>query len=190
MGLSAPHAGMGVSAMTSVWSSWWAVAVSASATIVAVFIGATLAFWARRHVATMAAKTAATLKLFDEFHSVEFIAHRRRAYERLQREDADGVVRTLPLCIEIEDDKRRDALLAVAYFFEKLSVLWAQKRVDRRLLASLLGRYVGFYGDVLFARDGGDAADREWGDWATIVKASFADIHAQAARARRRGGAR
>ncbi len=175
--------------MQALWSAPWAVTISAAATILAVFIGAMLAFWTRRRVATMSVEATTTLKLFDEFHSVDFIAHRRRAYERLQRDDADGVVRTLPLCVEVEDDKRRDALLAVAYFFEKLSVLWAQKRVDRRLLARLLGRYVGFYQDVLFARDGGDADDPEWGDWVAIVKGTFQEIQVVAARGRPRGKA-
>lgn len=154
----------------------WMLAVSAIITMTAVFTGAMLALWVRRASAARMADVTTTLRLFEEFHSPEFIKYRRRAYERLQRPDADGFVRTLPLCVEANDDTRRDALLALAYFMEKLCVLWIQKKVDRRLVCGLLGRYTEFYGRALFAADGQDAADEEWGDWVVTLKTVFAEI--------------
>ncbi len=165
--------------MTPITGSPVMLAVSALVTVFAVFLGAMLALWVRRTANERAANVALTLRLFEEFHSPQFIAYRRRAHERLSRPDADGFVRTLPLCIDVEDDTRRDALLALAYFFEKMSVLWNQRKLDRNLLCGLLGRYVEEYAGVFFAADGGDAEDPEWGAWKQTLIPVFAQIRTQ-----------
>lgn len=148
-------------------------AAQAVVTLIAVVVGAVLGGAMRSGIQTRSQKTNAALSLFNEFHSPDFIARRHAAFDKLEACQPGGFV----AAIAAAKDAQEEALLSsVIHFYEKIAILWRANHVDKRLLSALLGRYVQFYEPMLFAEDGSDLDDTDWGDLMRTLKSTFADM--------------
>ncbi len=165
--------------MSSIISSPFGLAFSAAVTLIAVIVGAMLAAWARRDVADRNLKTHVAISLFNEFHAPSFIRYRHTAHRVLTAPDANGFVDAFYSC----DEAEQDALTTLVHFFEKVAVLWAQDKVDKRLIIGFLGVYIRNYGQMLFDDSGADEADRMWGDLMVSLKFFIKKIEAEMAAA-------
>ncbi len=150
------------------------LAFSAAVTLVAVFLGAILAAWARRDVADRNVRTNVAISLFNEFHAPQFIRYRHAAFAVLQAENANGFVAAFASCAQ----EQEDAITTLVHFFEKAALLWDQRKVDRHLVVGFLGSYVESYGEIFFAKDQSDESDAMWGDLARRLKAFVRAVQA------------
>ncbi len=139
--------------------------------LVAVIVGASLAAMLRSDLERRSQKTETALALFNEFHSPDFIRRRHVAFEQLEAARPQGFLGAMRNAKSLEEEA---LLSSVLHFFEKVAILWARGRVDRKLLAGLLGRYVEGYSALIFAADGEDLRDEEWGDLLRLLKDTFA----------------
>lgn len=148
-------------------------AAQTAVTLVAVVVGASLGAALRSGMETRSQKTETALALFNEFHSPDFIRRRHAVHDALAAVRPGGFTALIARTQSAEEEALYSSVI---HFFEKIAILWRRNRLDKRLLAGLLGRYVQVYVPLLFAEDGTDRDDPEWGDLLTTLDATFTEM--------------
>ena len=115
------------------------------AAVIGALVGAILTFLYTKKEYDRQMKIHTTLSLYEEFQSTDMMGHRLIA-DAILKENRDKTKLSFSQLHQstVEFDKWH-ATSRVVHYFEKASILYREKYLDRKLANKLLGRYFQYY---------------------------------------------